>query len=88
MWIVIGMLGGAIAGTLARRLRWVLGGAICLLPFAAWFIAVVGAVGPGMTDSNYPQFMLALLGIMIGVSLPHLLGWKHRHQTQSPSPEP
>lgn len=88
MWILLGFLGGLCASVIAQRFTWLKGGLICLIPVAVWFLAFFGVLGPGMTDSNYPQFGTAMLGIMFGVTAPNLLDRRHWLRKRNSTPDP
>ncbi|MDO5617393.1 hypothetical protein [Kocuria sp.] len=76
MWMLFGIVGGLLAGLIVRNVSGIKAMLVLAAPLLVWWLAYFGVIGPGMNDNNHPQFMLAMLGIMIGIGLPRLLDWR------------
>lgn len=87
MWMLIGIIGGAAAGLIARPFHGVKAMLILATPLVVWWLAYLGVIGPGSNDDNHPQYMLAMLGVMFGVGLSQLLDWRQRRRHRNPTAE-
>lgn len=80
MWLIVGLIGGVAGGWVARPFSGLKAGLICMIPMVVWWLALLGILGPGGSEATWSQFAVALLGIMVGITVPRLLD-RRPHRT-------